>query len=103
MKPWLREVFGKVGLAEYLVPAFKFQCDMCGMTIAAPVPEPETLLSIKCHCGHEHRMFWTGEFWKYQNLATEKEYVPPSFGSDTDESLTKGGVDFLQQKQNRQG
>jgi hypothetical protein len=96
-------MFGKVGLAEYLVPAFKFQCDMCMETIAAPVPEPGTLLNIKCRCGNEHKMVWTGEFWKYQNSATEKGYVPPPFGSEADGTIAKGGVDFLQQKQNRQG
>lgn len=99
MKPWLRDLFGKVGLAEYLVPAFKFQCDLCGETIAAPVPEPGTLLNIKCRCGSEHKMVWTGEFWKYQNLAMEKEYVPPPFASGEERDIAAKGVEFLQQKQ----
>jgi hypothetical protein len=103
MKAWLRSLVGKVGLAEYLVPAFKFQCDMCGETIAAPVPKPMTWLNIRCKCGHEHKMVWTGEFWKYQNPAIEKEYVPPPFGSETDQELAKGGVDILQRKQQERG
>jgi hypothetical protein len=100
MKVWLRKLMAEVGLAEYLVPAFKFQCDACGAAIIAPVPEEGTQINLRCQCGYEHKMFWTGEFWRYQKITVGEpyEFRPVPVDVPTDEQIAKEAVDLLQKR-----
>lgn len=103
MKIWLRKLVAEVGLAEYLVPAFKFQCDFCGANICAPVPEPGTWIDLPCgSCKEKHHLYWTGEFWKYESSKPAGEFVSPSFAVWNDRKIAEDGVRLIQDRQERQ-
>jgi len=91
-----------VGLAEYLVPAFKFQCDACGANICAPVPKPGTWIALPCgSCEEKHHLYWTGEFWKYESSKPAGEFVSLPVNVRDDRQIAKDGVDLIAERQKR--
>jgi hypothetical protein len=71
MKVWLRWLLSKLGLADYFIPAFRFQCE-CGRSVAMPVPKDGTTIRINCACGTRNEMMWTGAVWKFQSSTDEQ-------------------------------
>lgn len=72
MKQWLRSLLSEVGLAPYLVPAFRFQCD-CGKNIIGPIPEEGTIIRPVCECGIRFEMTWIGTRWRLVDLDVTSE------------------------------
>jgi hypothetical protein len=93
MKVWLRWLLSKLGLADYFVPAFRFQCD-CGNSIAAPVPPEGTTIRLNCSCGVRHALHWTGKCWKHNLPDLNYEYQPaPTLGEEATTAFARYAQD----------
>ncbi len=100
MKKYLRWILSKLGLTDYFISAFRFQCD-CGREICGPVPKDGTTIRLHCKCGIGHEMMWTGRVWQYKNLSEDHLDIPSPIQGAIDADVAREAVRLLAEKQAR--